>query len=50
MITAIMPYFTPLTYFQSNYWPSASRIVLAKQPILFVRCLQDEIVPTNQMV
>jgi fermentation-respiration switch protein FrsA (DUF1100 family) len=49
MIASIMPFLAPVSFLQTNYWPSSSRIVLAKQPILFVRCLQDEIVPTRQM-
>lgn len=50
MISAVMPFLKPFSFLQKNYWPSATRIVLVKQPILFIRCLQDEIVPTQQMV
>jgi fermentation-respiration switch protein FrsA (DUF1100 family) len=49
MITALMPFLSPLTFFQQNHWPSLTRIVLVKQPILFIRSLEDEIVPTQQM-
>jgi fermentation-respiration switch protein FrsA (DUF1100 family) len=50
MISALMPFLTYVSFLQKNYWPSLTRIVLVKQPILFIRSLQDEIVPTAQMV
>jgi fermentation-respiration switch protein FrsA (DUF1100 family) len=50
MISALMPFLTYVSFLRKNYWPSLTRIVLVKQPILFIRSLQDEIVPTAQMV
>lgn len=50
MIHAIFPVLSPFTFLQRNFWPSKDRVVLAKQPILFIRSLRDEIVPTSQMV
>jgi fermentation-respiration switch protein FrsA (DUF1100 family) len=44
-----MPFLAPVSFLQKNFWPSSTRIVLVKQPILFIRSMQDEIVPTHQM-
>jgi fermentation-respiration switch protein FrsA (DUF1100 family) len=49
MVNSLFPFLAPFRFLQTNFWPSKTRIVLAKQPILFIRSLQDEIVPTIQM-
>lgn len=45
MIGALFPILNPISFLQRNFWPSETRIVLVKQPILFIRSLKDEIVP-----
>jgi fermentation-respiration switch protein FrsA (DUF1100 family) len=49
MVQALFPFLSPFSFIQTNFWPSITRIVLVKQPILFIRSLRDEIVPTSQM-
>jgi fermentation-respiration switch protein FrsA (DUF1100 family) len=50
MIDAIMPIFKYLKFLQTNHWRSIERIPKIEKPILFIRSLRDEIVPTGQMV
>jgi fermentation-respiration switch protein FrsA (DUF1100 family) len=50
MIDAIMPIFKYLKFLQRNHWKSIERVPHIEKPILFIRSLRDEIVPTIQMV
>lgn len=50
MIDAIMPIFKYLKFLQRNHWRSIERIPKIEKPILFIRSLRDEIVPTAQMI
>lgn len=49
MIDYILPVFKFLKFLQRNYWPSIDRISSIICPILFIKSLKDEIVPTEQM-
>ena len=43
------PYLAWLNYMAANKWPSKNRISKIEVPILFVRSLEDEVIPTIQM-
>lgn len=49
MIDFHLPYLNALKFLQRNFWPSIDRISLVKAPLLFVKCLKDDIVPYQQM-
>jgi abhydrolase domain-containing protein 13 len=49
MVKILFPPLAYLRFLHRNFWPSRERIVRIQAPILFVRCLKDEIVPTSQM-
>lgn len=52
--TDVLPYHLPLIrpiipfirLVNRNSWPSINRIGLIKSPILFIKCGQDEVVPS----
>lgn len=52
--TDVLPYHLPLVrplipfirWINRNNWPSIHRISLIKSPILFIKCGQDEVVPS----
>lgn len=52
--TDVLPYHLPLIrplmpvvrWINRNSWPSISRISSIKSPILFIKCGQDEVVPS----
>lgn len=50
MVKFLFPPLAYLEFLHRNFWPSEKRIGAIEAPILFVRCLKDEIVPTEQMV
>lgn len=49
MIDYLLPAFKFLKFLQRNYWASIDRIGKVICPILFIKSLKDEIVPTQQM-
>ena len=50
MIDSVMPFLTLVKFLSINKWDSIGKIAMIKQPILYIRSLKDEIVPTNQMI
>lgn len=49
MVKVLFPPLAHLKFLHRNFWPSKERIGEIETPILFVRCMKDEIVPTEQM-
>ena len=49
MVGVIFPVLSHVLFLLRNFWPSHERIKSIEHPILFVRSLRDEIVPTGQM-
>ena len=49
MVKILFPPLARLKFLLNNFWPSKDRIPLIEAPILFIRSLKDEIVPTTQM-
>lgn len=50
MISLLFPILAPFSFLQTNFWDSKTRITQVQQPILFIRSLKDELVPTEQML
>ena len=49
MVDAIMPIFKLLKVLITNPWRSIDRVPEISQPILFIKCLRDELVPPSHM-
>ena len=49
MVKILFPPLSHLQFLHRNFWPSKLRILTIDTPILFIRSLRDEIVPTEQM-
>lgn len=49
MIDAVLPVLKYFKFLQTNHWTSISKIASIKIPILFIKSVQDEIVPHEQM-
>ena len=49
MVDAILPILKPFKFLQRNFWPSIERIHKVKCPVLFIKSMQDELVPPAHM-
>ena len=49
MIDSLMPMLSYFKFLQTNHWRSIDVIHNIKAPILFIRSLQDELVPPAHM-
>lgn len=49
MVKVLFPPLSHLGLLHRNFWPSKEIIPSLKHPMLFIRSLRDEIVPTEQM-
>jgi pimeloyl-ACP methyl ester carboxylesterase len=49
MVGVLFPVLSHVLFLLRNFWPSKERIASIDHPILFIRSLRDEIVPTGQM-
>jgi hypothetical protein len=50
MVKVIFPVLSFIEFLHRNFWPSKTRIGAIETPMLFIRSLKDEIVPTEQML
>ena len=49
MVKVLFPPLAYLEFMHRNFWPSKARIGNLDTPMLFIRSMKDEIVPTEQM-
>lgn len=49
MIDWLLPPLRHFKFLQRNYWASIERIPLITAPILFIKSMQDQLVPPHQM-
>ena len=49
MVECIFPFLAYFPFLRKNHWESLERIKRVDLPILFIRSMKDEIVPTHQM-
>lgn len=49
MVDCLFPVLVPFKFLQRNFWPSIDRIKKITCPILFIKSMQDELVPPIHM-
>lgn len=49
MIDVVFPALRYFKFLQRNHWPSIDRIASIKAPTLFIKSMQDELVPPEHM-
>lgn len=49
MVDVLFPFLGLFKFLQTNFWPSIEKIGDIKVPILFIKSLQDELVPPEHM-